>query len=340
MYLVAVTNQKGGVGKTATALNLAAALAEMRKKVLQITTSIALPETQMKVLLVDIDPAGHSTQGLEWSATQERDARISRGLPVTKDIQVLAEQEAKSGETQTLYKVDGLPTLFQALIPEAAPGASKRKSRPTITPDQLIRVLPGEYFDLLPSHEELVSLQQWLPTVPNTERRLAIFLEEVKGYDVIVLDGPPDLGPITDSILHAARSPQGALVVPVEADTESVNALDQLFAQIESLELALHIQIDILTIVTNKYEDSRFGAQVLKDLRAALPVVAPFEIRKRNVMRDAYAHGRTSFTFWPSERAERHKQKDILALRGWYTQLADLVEKHFAAKEGEASHGR
>lgn len=87
--VISMTNQKGGVGKTTSAVNLAAALGARRKK----------------VLLIDIDPQGNSTSGMG----------ISKKSTAVSSYEVLiGEKKAEEAIVKTQFKnVDIIPSSIQ-----------------------------------------------------------------------------------------------------------------------------------------------------------------------------------------------------------------------------------
>ena len=92
--IIAVINQKGGVGKTTTAVNVAAQLASAKSP----------------VLLVDLDPQGNATSGLGVP----RDAE-----PTTYELilgQTTLEQAVRPANREGLYVVPANPNLAAAEI--------------------------------------------------------------------------------------------------------------------------------------------------------------------------------------------------------------------------------
>ncbi len=94
--IICIANQKGGVGKTTTTVNLSAALAQMGHK----------------VLVIDMDPQGNASSGLGIKKHETQDANIYHVLIGEKTVQEVVYQST----TKNLWVATANPDLVGAEI--------------------------------------------------------------------------------------------------------------------------------------------------------------------------------------------------------------------------------
>jgi chromosome partitioning protein len=194
--IYAFANQKGGVGKTTTAINLAACLAEAGER----------------ALVVDLDPQANATSGLGMRANGTSSYDLLDGAPLAE----LAK-----------------PTQFANLF-------------------------------LVPSKPELAGAAVELSRRDDGDRYLAEALHAAEGFDFVLLDCPPSLGPLTVNALAAADR----VIVPVQTEYYALEGLAQLVQSINLIKTRLNPKLEIAGVLLTMADGrTRLSTEVEAEVR-------------------------------------------------------------------------
>jgi chromosome partitioning protein len=239
--VIAIANEKGGVGKTTTALSLGAALAEL----------------QQRVLLIDLDPQANLTLGVGWRPGQ-----------------------AAASIADVLLGDAGLADI---LLPTQVAGLS-----------------------IAPASDDLLQAERFLPVRQDFELILRDALGGCPGYDSVVVDCPPALGPLTRSALGAAD----LLVIPTQCEFFSAFALRQVINLVRSVRERVNPPLRyrlLLTMVDLRNAMHRSLAEEIRLAFGAAVFRSAIEVDAR--LRESPAFGKPITEYAPASRgAQQYRE--------------------------------
>lgn len=242
--VIALLNQKGGVGKTTTTASLGAALADDGKR----------------VLLVDLDPQAHLTLHFGIDPTQlERsmydlmtDGDVSPAeilCPVRHNLSLapaemsLAGVETElapqlvTGRAQRLTKEKMRPLLETAIGPHANVGPHDSNGSPNDSPDA--------------AHEDPAH------TVES----------DAGPFDYCLIDCPPSLGLLTINALTLASE----VVVPMQAHFLALQGLSKLLETVTLVNQSFNPHLSVTGLILCMHErQTILAGEVVQDLREFL----------------------------------------------------------------------
>ena len=210
MKTLGIVNQKGGVGKTTTAINLAAYLAAGGRR----------------VVLIDMDPQGNASSGL--------------GL---------------RGVEAGLYEALSAPERTAELVVDTG----------------------QERLSLLPATPDLAGAGVELADEPYALRAV---LEQLGDFDVVIIDAPPSLGPLTINVLAAAD----ALLIPLQAEYYALEGLAGLTETVDRVRAALNPRLKILGVAITMFDGrTNLAQEVEQSVRQHFGELVFWSVIPRNV---------------------------------------------------------
>ncbi len=231
-----VANQKGGVGKTTTAISLASAIARSGRR----------------TLLIDLDPQCNATSGLGIQPTRRH--------PLADDRDISESVVPAEGGNLTI-----LP---------GCPGFSNIEMMAARDPELLARM---------------------------TRR----FLDGVAGYEAVLIDSPPSMGPMT----RAALAWSTEVIMPIQCEFFAMEGLVRMIdvlrrvkqgggGTLASAGIVLTMydpQLELTREVERQIRESEvFGNYVYK-------TVIPWDV----TVSEAPSHGKSIFEYAPRSRGAR-----------------------------------
>ncbi len=229
--IIALMNQKGGVGKTTTCTNLGAALARLGKR----------------VLMIDLDPQAHLSLSLGVDPEQ-----LDKSM-----YHLLADSATEAHEVVKPIGEDGRLSILPAEVNLAGVEAELADKVVTGAAQAVLKQKVAELLGLGSGVSGLVDPTR-TPTRPQSPGPRP---------DYVLIDCPPSLGLLTINALTLANE----VIVPMQAHFLALQGMGKLFETITMMKQGINPQLSVAGVVLCMHEGNTILAnEVISDVNSFL----------------------------------------------------------------------
>ncbi|WP_311482050.1 AAA family ATPase, partial [uncultured Anaerococcus sp.] len=249
MKTISVFNQKGGVGKTTTVVNLAVALAYLDKK----------------VLVIDMDPQANATTGLGidknkvdtsvydlfYILAEEEEKRKNEPIIEAEEIKEEEKpvEEAKEDSGKRFIDLTG---KGEKIMEEKSEDDSQNQE-PTEEGFDKYVIKTESGVDLISSENSLSGLEVELVDLDPLERtrKLKEIIGQIKKeYDFVLIDCPPSLGLLSINSLVASDS----IIIPIQTEYYALEGVSELMNTFELVKGSLNKDLYVEGVLLSMYD--------------------------------------------------------------------------------------
>jgi chromosome partitioning protein len=251
--VIAIANQKGGVGKTTTSVNLGACLATLGKR----------------VLLIDIDPQGNTTSGIGINKADVHhciydvvindiaasEATLPTAIEKLKIIPAtiqLAGAEIElvptiSREVRLRRAIQPLKQFFDYIIIDCPPSLGLLTVNALTAADSVIIPIQCEYY-------ALEGLSQLLNTIRLVQKHLNTSLE-IEGVLLTMLDARTNLGiQVIEDVKKYFREKVYQTIIPRNVRLSEAPSHGQSIIQYDARSRGAEVYLELAKEVSSHYE--------------------------------------------------------------------------------------
>lgn len=313
MKTISIFNQKGGVGKTTSVVNLAVALSYLDKKVLVIdmdpqanaTTGLGIDKNKIDTSIYDLFYIVSDEEEMKKiSAKNEKEAEVADDKKEELEKEVKKEEKNKSAGKRFIDLTGSSEKIIEEKSEEVSQEDIKEEAKIEEKNTEAIKgidqfiIKTKSGVDLIASENSLSGLEVELVDLDPLERtrKLKEIIEKINTpYDFILIDCPPSLGLLSINALVASNS----IIIPIQTEYYALEGVSELMNTFELVKGSLNKDLYVEGVLLSMFDKrTKLAYEVVEEVKKFFKDKVFMTMIPRNVkLAEAPSHGKSAIEY-------------------------------------------